>query len=122
MTAPTSPPAELPTGPRWTAGRVAIVIVVALMVSMWAYVLYLAFVPGRQPPPDRLADPTFATEAQAICEAAHDDVSQLPRAVEAESATERADVVTQANERFAEMVDDLEAITPEGEDGEIVTE
>ena len=51
MTAPTSPPAELPTGPRWTAGRVAIVIVVALMVSMWAYVLYLAFVPGRQPPP-----------------------------------------------------------------------
>jgi hypothetical protein len=99
-----------------------IALVIALMLSMWAYVLYLAFVPGRQPPPDRLADPIFATEAQAICEAAHDDVSQLPRAVDAESATERADVVTQANERFAEMVDDLEVIAPDGEDGEIVAE
>jgi hypothetical protein len=122
VTAPTRPPAEVPTGPRWTTARVVIALVIALMLSMWAYVLYLAFVPGRQPPPDRLADPTFATEAQAICEAAHDDVSQLPRAVDAESATERADVVTQANERFAEMVDDLGAIAPDGEDGEIVAE
>jgi hypothetical protein len=122
VTAPATPTTDAPSGPRWTPGRVVIAILIALMVSMWAYVLYLALVPGRQPPPDRLADDTFATEAQAICVAAHDDVSQLPRAIDAESAEARADVVAQANVRFAEMVDDLEAITPEGEDGEIVSE
>ena len=30
--------------------------------------------------------------------------------------------MTEANERFGEMLDDLEAITPAGEDGELVTE
>jgi len=98
-----------------------VIVTVALLLAMWGYVLYLAFGPGRQDPLDRLDDPAFATEAQAICEAAHDDVDQLPRAIEAESATERAAIVDEANERFATMVDDLDAITPTGEDGEIVT-
>jgi hypothetical protein len=107
-------------GRRWTVGRVLVRVAVVLMVAMWAYVLYLAFGPGRQPPPDRLDDPTFATSAQAICDAAHDDVDELPSAIEAESAVERAGIVAQANARFETMVDDLEAIAPGGEDGEIV--
>jgi hypothetical protein len=97
------------------------VAAVVLLVAMWGYVVYLAFGPGRQAPPDRLSDPTFATEAQAICEAAHAEVDQLPRAIEASDATQRADVIAEANARFTEMVDDLEAIAPGGEDGEIVT-
>jgi len=90
------------------------------MVGMWAYVLYLAVGPGREPPPDRLEDPTFATEAQGICTAALDDVAQLPSAVEAGSATERAGIVAQANERFEAMLDDLDRIVPSGDDGDIV--
>jgi hypothetical protein len=109
-------------GRRWTAGRVLVRVAIVLMVAMWAYVLYLALGPGRQPPPDRLDDPTFATDAQAICDAAHDDVDELPPAVEAESAAERAEIVAQANARFDEMIDDLEGIAPSGEDGELVLE
>jgi hypothetical protein len=97
-------------------------VTVLALVAMWVYVLYLAFGPGRQPPPDRLDDPTFATQAQAICEAAHDDVDDLPPAIEATDADERADIVAHANARFAAMLDDIEAITPPGEDGDIVQE
>jgi len=122
VTAPAHPPTDVPPGRRWTVGRVLAITTVVLLVAMWGYVLYLAFGPGRQPPPDRLSDPTFATDAQAICEAAHADVDQLPRAIEATDADERADVVAEANARFTAMVDDLEAITPPGEDGQIVTE
>jgi len=104
----------------WRPSRVLIVIAVVLMVAMWVYVLYLAFGPGRQPPPDRLADPTFAREAQAVCAAAHEDIATLPPAVEAESATERAGIVDQANERFSAMIDEIEPSAPDGEDGEIV--
>ena len=57
-----------------------------------------------------------------MCEAAHDDVAQLPPAVEAETASERAEIVAQANARFAAMVDDIEPLAPAGEDGEIVAE
>jgi len=89
---------------------------------MWVYVLYLALGPGRQPSPDRLADPTFAKEAQAVCEAAHDDLALLPPAGvdEGESARERAQIVDQANQRLSAMVDDIEPLAPSGEDGEIV--
>jgi hypothetical protein len=97
-----------------------VILAVVLMVAMWGYVLYLAFGPGRQPPPDRLADPTFARRAQTTCEAAHEDVATLPPAVEAESAAERAEIVDEANQRFTAMIDDIEPLAPDGEDGEIV--
>lgn len=122
MTDQTTMSPSAPSGSRWSTGRVLAVVTVVLLVSMWGYVLYLAFGPGRQAPPDRLADPAFATQAQAICEAAHDDVDQLPLAIDAESAAQRATIVAEANERFATMLDELEAITPAGEDGDIVSE
>ena len=104
-----------------TRGRVAATVAVAAMVAMWLYVLYLAFGPGRQPPPDRLEDPSFGRAAQEVCSEALDEVAALPRAVQAETATERAEIIDQANTRFAKMVDDLEPLAPGGEDGEIVT-
>jgi hypothetical protein len=106
--------------PRWTPGRILASVTVVTLLVMWGYVLYLAFGPGRQPPPDRLDDPAFATSAQAVCDAALSDVAELPRAVDATSAAERAGVVASANERLAAMVDDLERLVPSGEDGEIV--
>ncbi len=105
-----------------TRGRVAATLVVVVIVAMWGYVLYLAFGPGRQPPPDRLADPTFARAAQEVCDAALDDVAELPRAVQAESAAERAGIVDEANARFQRMLDDLEPLAPAGEDGPVVRE
>lgn len=110
-----------PTRPgRWTGGRVTVTVLVVGMVAMWAYVLYLAFGPGRQPPRDRLEDPAFAVAAEARCSAALDEVAELPRAVDTPSADARADVVEQANEVFAVMLDDLVELAPPGEDGEIV--
>lgn len=120
MSDPSAAVEAAPPRRRWSGGRVLAVTTVALMVVMWGYVLYLAFGPGRQPPPDRLADPAYATGAQAICERAHDDVDQLPRAIDAASADERADVITEANARFAAMVEELAAIAPAGDDGRVV--
>lgn len=105
-----------------SVGRALLRLTVVVMVAMWAYVLYLAVGPGRQPPPDRLDDPGFATAAQRVCDAALDDVGELPSAIRAESAAERASIVAAANERLAQMLDDLDAQVPAGEDGEIVTE
>lgn len=108
------------TARRWTLGRVVVTLLVVGMVGMWGYVLYLAFVPGRQPPPDRLAGPAFATAAQARCREALDEVAALPRAVDAGSSAQRAGVVAQANEYFGAMLDDLDRLVPAGEDGELV--
>jgi hypothetical protein len=115
----TAPASDAPAR-RWSPTRVLVVLVIVAMLAMWGYVLYLAFGPGRQPPPDQLADPTFARQSQARCEAAHADVAALPRAVEAESAAERAEIIDQANERFSAMIDEIEPLRPDGEDGEIV--
>ena len=113
----------LPSDARpWTAGRVLAWATVILMISMWVYVLYLAFGPGLQPPRDRVADPGFGRTAETICDAAHADVSALPAAVSTTDARQRAAVVAQANTRFARMLDDLAAIAPSGDDGEIVRE
>ncbi len=120
MTGPTTTPA--PSRTRWSTGRMLVIVTVALLVGMWVYVLYLAFGPGQQAPPDRVADPTFATRAQEICDAAHDDVGQLPPAIDAREAGERATIVAVANQRFTTMLDDLEAIAPAGDDGRIVRE
>ena len=105
---------------RWSPTRALVVLAIVAMVAMWGYVLYLAFGPGRQPPPDQLADPTFGRLAQERCEAAHDVVAALPPAVETETAAERADIVDEANARFSTMIDEIEPLAPEGEDGAIV--
>ncbi|HLT17498.1 MAG TPA: hypothetical protein VK007_12415 [Acidimicrobiales bacterium] len=105
---------------RLTPVRVVIVAVIVGIVGLWGYILYLAIGPGRQDPPDRLADPDFAPAAQARCSAALDEVALLPPANATRSAEERAEVIETANEVFEAMLDDLAALAPEGEEGEIV--
>lgn len=100
--------------------RVLAIVAVAGMVAMWGYVLYLAFGPGRADPPDRLADPAFATHAQEVCSAALDRVAALPPAFQTEDAVDRAAVLASANRELEEMLDRLERLVPSGEDGEIV--
>lgn len=113
--------AESPTR-RWNTGRVVVTILVIGMVSMWGYVLYLAFGPGRQAPPDRVRDPAFAVAAEARCRATLAQVAKLPTAAESPSPTARAKVVEQANGYFGAMLDDLARLAPAGDDGRIVRE
>ncbi|HMG43321.1 MAG TPA: hypothetical protein VK611_18460 [Acidimicrobiales bacterium] len=98
--------------------RILLAAVVVGLVSMWVYVLFLAFGPGRQPPVDRLDDPEFAVAAEDVCSAAIADVEDLPVASQAHSATERAAVLRQANGIFTGMLSELDGLTtlaPAGE-------
>ena len=92
--------------------------IVAALVIMWAYVLYLAFVPGRQPPLDRLDDPSFAQAAEPVCAQALDRIDALPVAASLRNATERAGVLDQANAAYATMLDELDELVPLAPAGE----
>jgi hypothetical protein len=105
-----SPPAE-PPARRWRAGRIAVAGVVVGLLAMWGYVLYLAFGPGRQPPVDRLDDPAFASAAEDRCASALDQIDELPVANATPDPSERADVLDQANDIYAGMIDDLAGLT-----------
>jgi hypothetical protein len=91
-------------------GRVVVLIVVCALVSMWGYVLFLAFGPGRQPPIDRLQDPAFADAAEERCAATLERVDRLPVASASHTAAERADVLARANGAYAAMLDDLDGL------------
>jgi hypothetical protein len=103
---------------RWRPSRLAIAGVVLGLLAMWAYVLYLAIGPGRQPPIDRLDDPAFARAGEERCAAALEQIDGLPVASDSTSAAERAGVLDQANEIYATMLDDLtgfERLAPAGD-------
>jgi hypothetical protein len=122
VSAPSAAPSPGDAPKRFRPSRLVIGVAIAAMVAMWVYVLYLAVGPGRQGPPDELDDPAFAIAAQARCEQALAVVEQLPHAADTTSANERASVVEEANAAFRAMLDDLDALVPGGEDGEIVQE
>ncbi len=100
-----------PSRRRWGPARLAIVAVVVALVSMWGYVLFLAFGPGRQPPVDRLDDPAFAQAAEERCAAAVDQVDALPVASASHTAEERAEVLDRADAVYGSMLDDLDDMT-----------
>jgi hypothetical protein len=110
---------------RWRWSRIVIVVVVCALVSMWGYVLYLAFGPGRQPPIDRLDDPAFAEAAEERCAGTLEEVDRLPVASASHTAAERADVLTRANGAYASMLDDLDklaTLVPAGDQRERANE
>lgn len=113
----------LPDGAPRTSrvARTLVIIAVTLMVSMWVYVLYLAFGPGRADSPDKLDDPAFATAAQVRCDQALDLIATLQPATDAPDAAARAVTLTQANDDLEDMLADLKAIEPDGEDGVLVS-
>lgn len=120
------PVTPAPGGPPPTekskVGRVVVTIAVVGMVSMWVYVLYLAFGPGRQEPPNHLDDRTFPIAAQATCSSALDLVAKLPPAFSSKTAADRAEVIDEANADLEHMLDELDRLVPGGEDGATVKE
>jgi hypothetical protein len=112
-------------GWRWTPMRVVLTVVVVALVSMWGYVLFLAFGPGRQPPIDRLEDPAFAAAGEERCADAVEQVEALPTASESADAAERADVLAAADAIFEDMLDDLDdmaELAPAGDQRRRATE
>jgi hypothetical protein len=101
-------------------GRIVATLIVMGLVGMWGYVVYLAFGPGRADPPDQLDDPGFAIAAEARCDRALDAIAELQPASQAPNATARADTLDAANAHLVDLLADLEAIRPNGEDGVIV--
>jgi hypothetical protein len=101
--------ADQPSTGRTTRGLVVVAIV--SFVGLWGYVLYLAVFEGRQPPADRLEDPTFALSAEDVCADALDLVDELPLATEATTPQERAMVLDQANDIFGSMLAELDGMT-----------
>ena len=95
-------------------------LAVAGLVALWAYVLFLAFGPGRREPPDTLDDPGFGEAAEVRCQEALGSVAALPPASASPGPAERAGVIDEATDVFDEMVADLAALAPSGEDGELV--
>jgi hypothetical protein len=93
-----------------------VVVALVALAFMWGYILYLAIGPGRQPPVDRLDDPTFATRSEERCAQAVREVDALPLAEESASSEERADVIDRANDVFGSMLADLESYVPDGDD------
>lgn len=99
--------AARPGASRPGAWPVVRVLIVVGLVSMWGYVLYLAVGPGRQPPLDRLRDPEFARAAETRCGRALAEIAALPRASESPTATDRAEVLDEANAVYEAMVADI---------------
>ena len=102
-----------------SAGRITVIVLVVAMAAMWIYVVYLALGPGRQPPPDRLQDTSFAVAAQQRCAAAHVIVDQLPTANQSTNARDQATVVDQANAEFTSMLADLDDLVPPTGEGRL---
>jgi hypothetical protein len=112
-------------GRRFRPTRILLTAVVVALVSMWCYVLFLAFGPGRQPPIDRLDDPAFAEAGEERCAEALDVVADLPVASESPTAAERADVIVEADAAYTAMLDDLDGmvdLAPAGDQRRRATE
>jgi hypothetical protein len=105
---PSAPDGPSTTKSSFAAGRALVLLVVTSLVAMWIYVLYLAFVEGRQPPVDRIDDPAFAQGAEVRCAQALDEVDDLPLATESPTPEHRAGVLDEANAAFATMLGDLQ--------------
>lgn len=92
--------------------RPVIVVIVALLLAMWGYVLYLAFFVGRAESPDTIGESAFTEAADARCESAVDFVATLPPPFTQKGHPgERADTISKANDEFAAMLVDLHALT-----------
>ena len=93
----------------FTWGRAAAIIAVVSMVIFWIWIFSGA--PAKDNP-DRLKDEAYVATLEKRCKALRSDLKELPNAVDLETATERADVLDQANVIVADFVDDLEAGAP----------
>jgi hypothetical protein len=102
--------------------RILALVAVVAMAAFWAYALWG---PTERTFPGKLTDPTFATEANAICTTTANALGELAPAYETRDADVRAEVIQQANLYLDEMLDRLDQIAPaadSGNDGRMIQE
>ncbi|HEY6531333.1 MAG TPA: hypothetical protein VIY72_03460 [Acidimicrobiales bacterium] len=103
-------------------GRILALVAIVAMAAFWAYALWG---PTEKTFPGTLADPAWATEANAVCTTAANRLAELAPAYETRDAGARAEVIETANGYLAEMLVGLSAIAPaadSGNDGRMIQE
>jgi hypothetical protein len=90
----------------WTRGRIAVAVWIVIMVVFWIYAFFFA----PKGSPDILHDRAFAPAAEARCAHALVVIHELPNAVTAKSASERADVIDKANQELRDMLATISAL------------
>jgi hypothetical protein len=104
---------------RVTPYRVVAVLILLFVFGIWAYALTRPV----QPPPDRLDDQSFASEAQEVCVTTVAALDALPQAFQTSTADERASVVSQSNAELEAMLAALRSLVPAAErDQRMLTE
>ncbi len=103
------------------AARVAAVVAAISIAGLWAYALWG---PTEKTFPGTLTDPTFTTQAEAICTDTAARLAQLQPAYQSQDARTRAAVIAQANAELAVMLDRLGAAAPDpdSKDGRMIHE
>lgn len=79
---------------------------------MWAYIFATQ---GSHRPAGWLEDRRFPEAAQPLCAATRAEIDALPKAIDARSAVERAEVIDIANEKLRRLQQQLRAVVPDGE-------
>ncbi len=90
---------------------IATAVTVVGSFGFWGYALSGA---AAKDPPDTITDMDYRRSAQALCQPFNDVILALPPAPAATSPTDRATVLSQANDHVTDMVAELQALRPVG--------
>jgi len=102
--------------------RILALVVVVAIAAFWAYALWG---PTEKDFPGKLSDGSFAVDANAVCTTTAAQLAELPPAFATRDAGARADVIEEANQDLAVMLQGLSAIAPpteSGNDGRMIQE
>ncbi|MCB1031129.1 MAG: hypothetical protein KDA95_07305 [Acidimicrobiales bacterium] len=103
---------------RWSVGRALAVLTMLVIVGFWAWIFSGA--PARKNPD--FLDRAYAEKLGAQCQAMVDNIATLPSGLTITDATERADVLDQANEMIAEFIEEVRQGAPStGNDAKSIT-
>ena len=95
--------------PRSRVAFAATALAVTALCAGWIYVFFI-YDPGLLI--DELGDRTFPTAAEEICAVSRSELDELPPAVFATTADQRADDVERSNTVLSSMIAELRAIAP----------
>ncbi len=90
---------------------IAVAVIVVGSFGLWGYALSGL---AERTPPDTLTAPSFATAAEPRCAAARAAIDELPLAMTARSAVERAGTLDEATDIVAALVTELRTIPVDG--------
>ncbi len=112
------PEVDVPMGVPSRLGRVIAVVVALAIILFWIWI----FTGGpKKVNADRLDDRAYVERTHERCRDLRADLAELPGAGDFTSATQRADVLDEANVLVEQMVDDIEADAPaSGGDAEVL--